>query len=240
MYRRFINRLSVSAICIGVGLWAGEAQAAPLRTVSLSLCSDRAAAAVGVRPAAISYLGADPQWSPAAAFLAGMPTHRGDGEEILALHPDRAVGDAYTAPALLAALAHAHVPVILLPPVQHLNQREAYFAAAARAFGGQAPRIPSAAPPELRRTGILLEHGGLPAYGPTADEYLAAMGLRNGAPGPGPYDAEALLLLPVDVILHDPGDPLAARLRHLGVRTLRTFPPAPRLCPEVDLPSLSP
>src|SRR3989338_3663497 len=102
------------SICILAGMLAATAlQAAPLRVVSINLCSDITAAALAAPGTlkSVFRLGRDPEDSPVAALLADVPPNDGRIEDILPFAPDLVLAHEWSSPFTLGLLARMNIPV---------------------------------------------------------------------------------------------------------------------------------
>jgi iron complex transport system substrate-binding protein len=92
-------------------------QTAPQRIASLNICIDQLLWELvpHERLVSISYLTANPMWSPIAAQVKGIPLNHGLAEEIVPLKPDVIFAGEFDAPDAIALLERLGHPVTRLP-----------------------------------------------------------------------------------------------------------------------------
>jgi len=132
------------------------AAAAPLRVVSINLCTDQLAmllAAPG-QLVSITHLARDPAASVMAEAAKAWPTNRGRAEEVYLMHPDLVLAGRYTAQPTVAMLRRLGIPVEIFEPansfadmqtdITRMGQvlgHEAEAAAMTRAFAARLAQI---------------------------------------------------------------------------------------------------
>jgi iron complex transport system substrate-binding protein len=91
--------------------------APPQRIVSINLCTDELVVPLADRTAikSVSYLAADPQESPIADEVKGIPVNYARAEEILPLKPDVVFANAFSAAYTVSLLRRLGVRVVELP-----------------------------------------------------------------------------------------------------------------------------
>ena len=144
---------------------AAPAGAAPLRVVSINLCTDQLAmmlAAPG-QLVSITHLARDPAASVMAEAAQAWPTNRGRAEEVYLMHPDLVLAGRYTAQPTVAMLRRLGIPVAVFEPansfadmqtdITRMGQvlgREAEAAAMTRTFAARLAQIRAATAPGPR------------------------------------------------------------------------------------------
>ncbi|MFN3644068.1 MAG: ABC transporter substrate-binding protein [Gemmobacter sp.] len=222
---------------------AAPAAAAPARVVSINLCTDQLAmllAAPG-QLVAVTHLAADPRASAMAAEAAGLPTTRGQAEEVFALAPDLVLAGTFTARPTVALLRRLGVPVLELPPASRLADVPDHLMRIGAALGREAEAAARAADfrrdlAALRRSGALRDavlyypNGYTTGAGTMADDILAHTAFRNagaaaGVTGGGVLPLERLVLAAPDLIVTSAPYPGASRseeiLRHPAVAAVQ-------------------
>lgn len=227
----------------------GHAQDVPQRIVSMSLCTDLLLLQL-VEPeriAALSYLAADPAYSPLAALARDIPAHRAQAEEVLSFAPDLILTSQFSgtlAANLLERLGHPvqrlgfaattddiHAQIREVARVTHTAARgEALVAELQSAIAeGQQQLLP-----QLRgkRAVFFASNGFSYGAGSLQHEFLASLGLRNiaadaGLHGPAQLPLEILIAAQPDFVLVDRRGELDAQLaqpllRHPALQALGT------------------
>lgn len=98
-------------------------QRAPLRVVSMNLCTDQFAlmlAAPG-QLVSVSYVSADPVTSPLADQAAAYPLNHGSAEQIYLMQPDLVLAHTWTDPTALVMLRRLGVRVVQVAGVERLS-----------------------------------------------------------------------------------------------------------------------
>jgi iron complex transport system substrate-binding protein len=253
----------VLALGIEPALGVRSAGAAPpLRVASLNVCSDQLVLMLADRAeiASLSYYAADPNFSYFAVPARGIPTNRGQAEEILAAEPTLVVGGTFSNPATQALLEKLGIPVLpLAVPTDFAGIRAQTLAVAAalghpergRALVEELDRrldaLARARPVRRPLAAVYQENGITAGSGTLVDAVLAAAGLDNLATRLGLSGYAALSL--EDLVVSRPellvlsveatDAPSLARqaldhpaLRALKARSLDTVVPAALwLCP---------
>lgn len=194
---------------------------APLRVVSLNLCTDQLAVLLlpPERIAALSYLARDRALSHVADRAEALPVVKGAAEEILPLRPDIVLAGTFTTRATVALLRARGIPVLEVGLASGFDDIRAQVREVARALGvaerGEAllaemdAKLAAAAPRDgARPTALTLEPGGFTAGGGTlSDAVLQAAGFANYAAGHG---MQGYGYLPVESVAADPPDLLVS------------------------------
>ena len=114
----------VLAIALG-GMAAHGAPAKPVkRIVTIHLCADQLALLLAQRRqiVSVSYLAADPDYSPVANLASGIPINHGDAEEVIAFAPDLVIAGRHKAGLTIRLLRRLGYPVLALDTVNSLDQ----------------------------------------------------------------------------------------------------------------------
>lgn len=122
LIRRAPTALAAVAALVLTG-GAGEAGAAPLRVVSINLCTDQLAMTLAApgQLVSVSSLAQDPRTSLMADRAAAFPANHGRAEEIYLLRPDLVLASSFTTPATLSMLRRLGVPVATFEPETSLE-----------------------------------------------------------------------------------------------------------------------
>jgi iron complex transport system substrate-binding protein len=251
-----IKVVLASLIAIGSVLRAHASP--PQRIVSLNLCIDQMLLDLVPRGriAALSFLVQDPAMSPRVAEAEGIPTVRGEAEEILALDPDLVLAGTWSTPATVSLLERLGRRVVKVPMASSFAEiREAVrimgetvgeperAATMIEDFDRRLAKATGQAS-SARPTAVAMQVNSL-ASGPGSlvDEVLTAGGFDNiarvaeseGKLGPGGrLPLETLLLAPPDVIVlaNSPADfrtVLGDNLRHPALTRLAAGRPSVHL-----------
>lgn len=116
------------------------AAAAPLRVVSINLCTDQLAmmlAAPG-QLVSITHLARDPAASVMAKAAKAWPTNHGQAEEVYLLHPDLVLAGRYTAQPTVAMLRRLGIPVAIFEPANSFADMQTDIARMGRSLGREA------------------------------------------------------------------------------------------------------
>lgn len=189
---------------------AAQAAAAPAtRIMSLKLCTDELLMDLvpAARIASISYLSREPaalkQWPQAARI----PVNHNSIEEVLSVHPDLILTDAYESPAMKALLAKTGARIVEVPEAQTFDQIRAVTRSVADALGAR-PRaeqliarmdatlaqLAATKPARALRVAGWGGGGYVPGRDTLFNTLLEAAGATNIAgPHGGYYDVEALI-----------------------------------------------
>lgn len=217
-------------LALGLTLSAARADSPalpPTRIVSLSLCSDELLLALvdPSRIASLTWLSAEPAFSPVADRAANMPLNHGLAEEVIAAQPDLVLGMAFSATTALRLLQGAGHPVEVLPMPSSLEDSYALIERTGGLTGdtARAARLVAAMQHDVAasldilsalpaRRALFLSPNGLSyGSGTLRDDFLAQAGWTNvaaelGLNGPGHLPLESLLTADIDtVILTRPG-----------------------------------
>ncbi|NMG49642.1 ABC transporter substrate-binding protein [Azoarcus communis] len=130
-------RLS-AGLCLG--LLISTASAAPQRIVSLNLCTDQILLQLVEREriVALSFLSQDPFSMAMHDAARGLPTARGNAEEVLALAPDLVLVGTYTTRHTTALLRRFGIPVLAVPGARSFDEVAHEIRIVAEAVGEQA------------------------------------------------------------------------------------------------------
>lgn len=214
------------------------------RIVSLNLCTDQILVDLVPREriAGLSFLAADPSVSAVSGRVAGIPTLRGEAEEVLATGADLVVSAASSTPATLALLRRLGKTVVVTPLASSFDDIRSAIRVLADAVGeperGAAliadfdRRLAALRPRDTARpTAIALQVGSLVSSGGSlVDEAMRWVGLANDAERrtlgrAGRLPLEALIAAPPDLVVlaNDPGEfrtAAADNLRHPALKAL--------------------
>jgi iron complex transport system substrate-binding protein len=168
--------------------------AATLRVASLNVCSDQLVLMLADREeiASLSYYAADPSFSQFADQAGGIPTNRGQAEELLAAEPTLVVGGTFSNPATQELLARLGIPVLPLDVPTDFAAIRAQVLSVARALGHpergeelvaeldrRLAALESRLPERRPLAAVYQENGITPAKGTLIDAVIAAAGLEN-------------------------------------------------------------
>lgn len=227
-------------------LCSAPAFAAPLRVVSLNLCTDQLLVLLAPDMAvALSPLARDPALSVVAEAARGMRWVRPDAEAVLALAPDLVLAGPFGAQTTLAALASRGVRIERTAMPQDFPAIRAETRRFAALLGAEAvgerliarmDHVLAGIASTGGRSALPLEARGYVAdAGSLAAAVIAAAGLRNASPG-GRMALEAIALHPPDLLVtaEAPDFPSLATdlLRHPALAGIPrvTWPPALLAC----------
>ncbi|WP_230796385.1 ABC transporter substrate-binding protein [Salipiger marinus] len=168
-------RRSFEALMLAAGLCAlpPASEAAPLRVVSINLCTDQMAmllAAPG-QLLSVSHLARDPRSSAMAQQAEHWPLNHGGAEEVYLLRPDLVLAGSYTAGATVSMLERLGIPVAQFAPVTGLDDMRAHLTRMGEVLGR-----------EEQATALLAEfEAGLATlHDPAATRPRAALYFPNG------------------------------------------------------------
>lgn len=198
---------------------AGAAQ--PRRIVSINICGDLLALTLAPRAhvASVTFLAADPVWSPIAAVAEGIPRNYGNAEEVLRLNPDLVLAGRYTARETVNLLKRLGYTVLELDIAESLDDARAQIRAAAAAMGvrpaGEAMIADLDEKVAAARAGAHRERPLAVVYGPNgytlgprslSGALIAVAGFENlaarvGILHVGPLPMEQLLLARPDLLV---------------------------------------
>lgn len=234
------------ALFCGALMACGGVHAKPQRIVSLNLCTDQILLQLVSRDriAALSYLSADPCGSALAEQAKGLPTVRGNAEEVLALKPDLVLVGTHTTRHTTAMLRRFGIPVVAIAGVSSLEDVVHEMREVARAveevnraetiiarFNTQWASMLAATQPKPTVT-MRYTAGGYSAGSNTIyDDIINAAGQVNGARQAGvvryrPLPLERLVVQAPQIILgndYKPGSPTQANrmLSHPAIKGLK-------------------
>ena len=236
--------MAVAALLLGGAAAHAESISAPRRIVSLNLCTDQILVDLVPREriAGLSFLAADPSVSAVARHVAGIPTLRGEAEEVLATDADLVVSAAYSTPATLALLRRLGRRVVVAPLASSFQDIRSVIRVLAEAVGDEPRgetmiadfdrRLQALQARDPRRpTALALQVGSLVSSGGSlVDEAMTWVGLDNDAGRRtlgrgGRLPLESLIAAPPDLVVlaNDPGEfrtAAADNLRHPALKAL--------------------
>ncbi len=200
-------------------LLCGTVVAAPLRVMSISMCSDDLLLDLlpAERITSLTYYArarGNLKWWPQSAHIA---SNAGTAEEVLAQHPDLVLAGTYTTPATRAMLKRAGVPLLEVPPAESFEQITAVTRQVAAVLGVE--QRGEALLADMERTLAAVrstraqfparvvawgEGGAVPGRDTLFDAILAAAGGINIAAAAGfrSFDLEQLLNAAPDVLAY--------------------------------------
>ncbi len=236
--------LAAALLLLGGASAHADPASPPRRIVSLNLCTDQILVDLVSRDriAGLSFLAADPSVSAVAGRVGGIPTLRGEAEEVLAANADLVVSAAYSTPATLALLRRLGRRVVVAPLASSFADIRSVIRILAEAVGDQ-PRGTAMiadfdrrlqaleARDDRRPTAVALQVGSLVSSGGSlVDEAMAWVGLDNDAGRRrlgrgGRLPLEALIAAPPDLVVlaNDPDEfrtATADNLRHPALKAL--------------------
>lgn len=210
--------LALPALSCLLWLLAPAAGAALPRVASMHLCSDQLLLALAQpeQIASLSYLAADPQYSPVAAAAQGFHLNHGQAEELLPLQPDLVLTGAFST--LLAAqllerqgLRVERLAVVTsiagqlqqIREVGALLQRSGDAAALAAALQQQIGQETAALRPRLagKRAAFYSSNGFSYGRGTLQHDFILSLGMHNSAAG-----IEGVAQLPLERLLRETPD----------------------------------
>lgn len=210
--------------------------AAPSRIVSMNICTDQLLLALvpPARIASLSYLAADPAYSPVAGQAARLPLNHGQAEEVLGFEPDLVLTSqfsaAYTAN-LLQRLGYAVHRFGFASDIDGIATQIDTLGALTDT-ANQAERLithirttTAASSTRLRpllagqRAVFLSNNGFVQGAGTLQDAFLDSLGMVNvaregGIQGPAPLALETLLALEPAIIFVPATSPLDGQIAH--------------------------
>lgn len=225
------------------------AQAAPLRVLSMNLCTDQLAMLVAApgQLVSVSHMARDPLVSAMAAEAASLPVNNGQAEDILRHRPDLVLASAYSAPVTLDMLRRLGIPVAVFPPENDMEGVRANLRLMGAVLGREAEAQAiidrfdtdlaalAALPASGRRAALYGANGYTSGRGSLADAILSAAGLTNvaaelGMSQGGVLPLERLVMARPDLVLTSQPYPGGSRaeeiLRHPALRALTADPGA--------------
>ncbi|MBO0741408.1 MAG: ABC transporter substrate-binding protein [Hyphomicrobiaceae bacterium] len=226
-------------------VFAGEPAPAPIRIVSLDLCTDQLLLELAQRDhiAAVTHLAGDPAVSAIPEKAHGIPITHGNAEDVLRYDPDLVLAGPFGVASTVDLLRRLGRRVVVVPLAQDLQGVRASIRAAAGAVEEAAKgealiaeldrRLSALVPPARPLpTALIYQVGGsVSGPGSLADAILAAAGLRNISASyrlsrGGQVPLESLVAEPPDLLIlasHEDEyrTALADNLRHPIIRRLR-------------------
>ncbi|ATE59827.1 ABC transporter substrate-binding protein [Thauera sinica] len=139
--RRIAHALRLLPLALAAaGPGAGTAAATPQRIVSLNLCTDQILLQLVGREriAALTHLSQDAFSAALHEQARGLPTVRGNAEEVLALSPDLVLVGTYTTRHTTAMLRRYGIPVVAVPGASSFADVADEIRTVARAVGEEA------------------------------------------------------------------------------------------------------
>ncbi len=196
--KQFPTSACAFVAALGSFLVSAQAQPAPQRVVSISVCTDEYVFRLipRARIAALSYLAGDrhPVVSTIVDQVTSIPLIRQTAEEILAAHPDVVVMDQGAQARVRAILNEARIPIVDVPWANDVGEvrkvtRDLAAALGAREAGERMlaemdARLAAAraAAPRPAVTALIYEPNGYTVSGGIADAMMREAGLINAAP----------------------------------------------------------
>lgn len=140
MQRLIIAMVVAASSAAALPMVSGAAQPSqqrPQRIVSLNLCTDQILLQLVPREriAALSFLSQDPRSSALSKQAEGIPTVRGNAEEVLALQPDLVLVGTYTTRHTNAMLRRFGISVIAIPGANSFEDVRTEMRTVAKAVG---------------------------------------------------------------------------------------------------------
>ncbi len=226
--RRFDQILKVSVLA---GFFAGVAYGeAPVRVVSMNLCTDQLAMMLAAPGQLISVtnVSIDPLSSTQVEKARGYPLNAGRAEEIYAMAPDLVLANEYTDPTALQLLRGLGVEVRQFPVITRLDQVPGLVRDIGTALGRETAAEKLASDVEARLADLSAKGGKRPTAaffyaagyslgpGTLSHDIIARAGFDNlsevlGHSGGGRISLEELLMNRPDVIVTSAGYPGASR-----------------------------
>jgi iron complex transport system substrate-binding protein len=222
---------STSLACLSL---AAQAADAPQRIVSMNLCSDQLLLLLAERTriASLSYLAADPGFSPVAAQTNGLHLNHGQAEELLPLAPDLVLSGAFSATLATNLLERLGIEVLRLGVANSASDIYTQVGSVAARIGAT-PRAQhivntmqqdiAAYIAQLRaalqgKSAVFFSSNGF-TYGSHTlqDDFIISLGMHNAAAqvqGPAQLSLEALLLAEPDFLFINPPARLDKQLAH--------------------------
>ncbi|HEY0293316.1 MAG TPA: ABC transporter substrate-binding protein [Hansschlegelia sp.] len=220
MAERVLSAVLAAAL---VGFWGcSVAAAAPLRVVSINLCTDELLVRLGdpSQIASVTWLSTVSAGSNVADLVYDTPQNRGLAEEVVAAKPDVVLAGRYTARATVSVLKRIGVPVVDADAPRTLDQVKTEIRRVAQVIGhddrGEAmiaeldrrlSRSALVREPKLRAA-VLRPNGFTAGPGSLSDELMRRAGLVNVAAelnldNYGQLPLETIILAGVDLLIVD-------------------------------------
>lgn len=246
------SRLIFTALALAVAGAAALSGPAPVRVVSINLCTDQLAmmlAAPG-QLVSVSRLAADPESSAMAEEARAYPLNHARAEEIYLLRPDLVLAGRYTARATVDMLRRTGLEVAEFAPANSLADARARIAQMADLLGREAEGAAliarfdadlaalQAAPGVIPRAALYHPNGYTLGAGTLSDDILRAAGFANvaaelGRRGGGTLPLETLAMADPDLLISAEALPGASRseevLVHPALEALRAAHAALRI-----------
>jgi iron complex transport system substrate-binding protein len=206
----------------------------PLRVASMNLCSDQLLLLLSPREqiVSLSYLAADPAWSPVAAQVSGLHLNRGLAEEILPRQPDLVLSGQFSASLANNLLERLGIPVLRLGIAATPEDIHAQIQLVAEQLGqeAQASQIITGMQVQLAahldqlqpwlqgKTALFYSSNGFTyGAGTLQDAFIRSLGMFNVASdlnGPVQLGLEHLLRSEPDILFINPPSRLDQQLAH--------------------------
>jgi iron complex transport system substrate-binding protein len=213
--KRAAAGLALAAL-LGGGAWG-----APLRVMSISLCTDDLLLELlpTGRITSLTYFARERSNLATWPQAARVAVNYGSAEEVLAQHPDLVLSGTYTTAATRRILKASHFDLLEVPPANDFEQIRQVTRQVARAVGAEAAgealiakmdaqldSLEATRPAHLLRVVAWGEGGSIPGAGTLFDAILrAAGGINIAADASRPYtafDVEELLVANPDLIAY--------------------------------------
>lgn len=218
----FVARFKLISLCMAalMQISAADADTAPLRVVSMNLCTDQLAMMLADEGQLISVsdIASDPNMSPMAEQARAYRVNHGQAEEIFLMRPDLVVAGRYSDPVVLDMLRRLGIPTAQLDIVSSLDQvgdriremgallhQTTRAEAVARAFEADLAALNSAA--EGPRAAFYYPNSYSLGTGTLSHEIVTTAGFRHIAEEmrrsrSGRLDLELLALAQPDLLIH--------------------------------------
>jgi iron complex transport system substrate-binding protein len=184
--------LQIALLLVCGGQLSAVFAGAPPDIASLNLCTDSMLLELAPRDriAALSFLAGDPNLSPFASLVEGIPLTRGSAEEIVRYHPRLVLSGAGSTTTTNAMLARLGYQIELFEPAHDLPTFRANFLRVGALIGEGAraksllatlhQRLESLTREPRRESALILEPNGyVPGPETLADDLLATLGVIN-------------------------------------------------------------
>ncbi len=245
--RRSLPALALIAVMVFAIPAAGAAATVAQRIVTIHLCADQLALLLAERQhvVSVSYLAADPEFSPVADLARGIPINHGDAEEVIAFAPDLVIAGRHYAGLTIRLLRRLGYRVLVLDTVNSLSEVRAQIETVGAAIGRperartllddldrQLAAVARTADGPRPRAAIYHFAGNTIGADTLADDLIRLVGFDNyaaglGISGYGYLSLERLIAGHPDVLIFDAvaiDAPAVGRdvLRHPALRALRS------------------
>jgi len=211
-----------------------SAMGQPLRVASMNLCSDQLLLLLSPREqiVSLSYLAADPAWSPVADQVSGLQLNRGLAEEILPRQPDLVLSGQFSATLANNLLERLGIPVLRLgiattpedihAQIQQVAGQLGQAALANRLVADMQAQLAAHVNhlhPQLQgKTALFYSSNGFTyGAGTLQDAFIRSLGMHNAASnlnGPVQLGLEHLLRSEPEILFINPPSRLDQQLAH--------------------------